>query len=167
MLEGRLRRGATGGAGEIGFMPVPGASLVRRVPARTPVGSTSWRAGTPSAPGSQLWRGRSHRRGRRAAAAAAAADEAAAVGLLDQLATRYATGLASVVSVLDPPLVVLAGSVLRAGGEPLRARVARELSELAMVSPVLVVSSLDGNPVLAGAQHAALDLVRDHVFSSG
>ena len=31
MLDGRLRRGATGGAGEIGFMPVPGASLVRRV----------------------------------------------------------------------------------------------------------------------------------------
>ena len=36
-----------------------------------------------------------------------------------------------------------------------------------MVSPALVVSSLDGSPVLAGAQYAALDLVRDDVFSSG
>ena len=94
-------------------------------------------------------------------------DRASDGGLLDQLATRYATGLASVVSVLDPPLVVLAGSVLRAGGEPLRTRVARELSELAMVSPALVVSTMDGSPVLAGAQYAALDLVRDDVFSSG
>ena len=99
--------------------------------------------------------------------AAAAAAPPSGGGLLDELATRYATGLASVVSVLDPPLVVLAGSVLRAGGEPLRARVARELGKLAMVSPVLVVSSVEGNPVLAGAQYAALDSVRDDVFSSG
>ncbi len=165
MLEGRLRRGATGGAGEIGFMPVPGASLVRRV-TRANAGGFHELAGRDAIMRLARSCGVVGRTAEDVVAAAAAAP-ASDGGLLDQLATRYATGLASVVSVLDPPLVVLAGSVLRAGGEALRARVARELSELAMVSPMLVVSSLDGNPVLAGAQHAALDLVRNHVFSSG
>jgi predicted NBD/HSP70 family sugar kinase len=165
MLDGRLRRGATGGAGEIGFMPVPGASLVRRV-TRANAGGFHELAGRETV--MQLARSCGVA-GRTAedVVAAAAGEQGADGGLLDQLATRYATGLASVVSVLDPPLVVLAGSVLRAGGEPLRARVARELSELAMVSPALVVSTLEGSPVLVGAQCAALDLVRDHVFSSG
>jgi predicted NBD/HSP70 family sugar kinase len=165
MLEGRLRRGATGGAGEIGFMPVPGASLVRRV-TRANAGGFHELVGRETV--MQLAR-RCGVAGRTAedVVAAAADGQTSDGGLLDQLATRYATGLASVVSVLDPPLVVLAGSVLRAGGEPLRARVAHELSELAMVSPTLVVSTLEGSPVLAGAQCAALDLVRDHVFSSG
>jgi predicted NBD/HSP70 family sugar kinase len=165
MLDGRLRRGATGGAGEIGFMPVPGASLVRRV-TRANAGGFHELAGRDAI--MRLARGCGVP-GRTVEDVVTAAADGHPCGsdLLDQLATRYATGLASVVSVLDPPLVVLAGSVLRAGGEPLRARVARELSELAMVSPALVVSTLEGSPVLAGAQCAALDLVRDHVFSSG
>lgn len=165
MLEGRLRRGATGGAGEIGFMPVPGASLVRRV-TRANAGGFQELAGREAVLRLARERGVAGATAEEVVAAAAA-DEDGAAGLLEELATRYATGLASVVSVLDPPLVVLAGSVLRAGGEPLRSRVARELSELAMVSPALVVSSLEGNPVLSGAQYAALDLVRDQVFSSG
>ena len=168
MLDGRLRRGATGGAGEIGFMPVPGASLVRRV-TRANAGGFHELAGREAVLRLARERGVAGATAEEvvAAAAAAAADEAGAAGLLEELATRFATGLASMVSVLDPPLVVLAGSVLRAGGEPLRAWVAHELAELAMVSPALVVSTLEGNPVLAGAQYAALDLVRDEVFSSG
>ena len=165
MLDGRLRRGATGGAGEIGFMPVPGASLVRRV-TRANAGGFHELAGRETIMRLARDLGVAGRTAEDVVAAAAA-EQPPGSGLLDELATRYATGLASVVSVLDPPLVVLAGSIMRAGGEPLRTRVAHELGEIAMVSPALVVSSVDGNPVLAGAQFAALDSVRDVVFSSG
>ena len=47
VLDGRLRRGASGGAGEIGFLPVPGTAgpALRRRLRRA--GSTPWSAGTP------------------------------------------------------------------------------------------------------------------------
>ena len=31
VIDGRLHRGATGGAGEVGFLPLPGTPLVRQV----------------------------------------------------------------------------------------------------------------------------------------
>lgn len=60
VLDGRLRRGASGGTGEIGFLPVPGTStLPSRRTARA--GSTPWR-GPPrsrnSRPATGWWRQR-------------------------------------------------------------------------------------------------------------
>src|SRR5690606_13828659 len=59
--------------------------------------------------------------------AAAAPDEPVHQRLLRAYATRLATGLAALVSVLDPELVVLSGSGLTSGGEALRALVQAEL----------------------------------------
>jgi predicted NBD/HSP70 family sugar kinase len=86
---------------------------------------------------------------------------------LDQVATRFAAGLASVIAVVDPAVVVLAGGIARAGGEALRARVEAELAQLAMARPAVVLSTLSDNPVLAGGLGAALDDVRDAVFATG
>ncbi|MDH2391555.1 ROK family transcriptional regulator [Streptomyces sp. HNM0663] len=86
--------------------------------------------------------------------------------LLDAYATGLATGLASLVAVLDPRLVVLSGAVLAAGGEPLRSRVQAELAELAAPRPRLVLGAVHENPVLRGALESALTAVRDDVFDT-
>ncbi|MER7973044.1 sugar kinase, partial [Streptomyces sp. NPDC096080] len=86
--------------------------------------------------------------------------------LLETYATRLATGLASLVSVLDPELVVLSGSALTAGGEPLRALVQAELAELAASRPRLVVGEVPEHPVLRGALESALATTRDEVFDT-
>src|SRR6185437_946557 len=89
----------------------------------------------------------------------------ARAGLRD-VAARLAVGLAAVTAVIDPGLIVLTGGVVLAGGETLRELVEHELHALTIPRPVLRLSSVQGNPVLAGALDLALDIVRDEVFGS-
>ncbi|WP_232107664.1 ROK family transcriptional regulator [Streptomyces gossypiisoli] len=86
--------------------------------------------------------------------------------LLHTYATRLATGLASLVSVLDPELVVLSGASLTSGGETLRALVQAELAELAAARPRLVIGDVREHPVLRGALESALATTRDEVFDT-
>ncbi|WP_077801115.1 ROK family transcriptional regulator [Streptomyces sp. JHA26] len=173
VLGGRLHRGWTGGAGEVGFLPVPGAPLVRGV-ARTGSGGFQELAGAQAVVGLARELGvdppSSGSSGESAAALLAAAalrpDDAPHRRLLRAYATRLATGLASLVSVLDPELVVLGGTVLTAGGEPLRALVRDELAELAAARPRLVVGTVTEQPVLRGALETALAATRDEVFDT-
>jgi predicted NBD/HSP70 family sugar kinase len=98
---------------------------------------------------------------------ARAAEEAGrATAALTELAGRLGTALANVVAVVDPELIVLSGDVLLAGGEALRSLIERRLHTMTVPRPRLRLSSVDGNPVLAGALHLALDQTRDEVFSS-
>ena len=91
----------------------------------------------------------------------------AAIGWVVSLALAYsiggllaaigiATGLAAVVAVVDPELVVLSGQVAQAGGEELRLRVKEEMTGLALPRPHLRISELDGDPILTGALRTAL-----------
>ncbi|MFJ8081195.1 ROK family protein [Streptomyces sp. NPDC096205] len=172
VLGGRLHRGWTGGAGEVGFLPVPGAPLVRQV-TRANSGGYQELAGSqavprlarelgiediPSGPYAEV----------AAALVARAADHASGPhrSLLETYATRLATGLASLVSVLDPELVVLSGACLTAGGEVLRGLVQAELAELAATRPRLVVGDVTEHPVLRGALESALATTRDEVFDT-
>jgi predicted NBD/HSP70 family sugar kinase len=164
VIDGRLHRGATGGAGEVGYLPVPGAPVVRHV-IRANSGGFVKLAGLPAIMelGEEFGVP-----GRSAATVVRRAAGSAAEGageLLDELAERYALGLAAVVAVLDPQAVVLSGSVLQAGGEPLRSRVERQLGELAMTVPAVRLGDLR-SPILAGALHAALDTARDAAFAA-
>ncbi len=162
VLDGKLRRGATGGAGEVGMMPVTGAPLVRWV-TRGGAGGFEELVGEPAV----LELGRSRSIAGATAAdvvGAATRDSGAGAAFLDELAVRYATGLAAIVAVVDPALVLLAGPVLRAGGEPLRERLERELAQLAINRIPLKLSALDANPILLGALHTSLDEVRESVF---
>ncbi|OIJ86298.1 sugar kinase [Streptomyces sp. MUSC 14] len=172
VLGGRLHRGWTGGAGEVGFLPVPGTPLVRQV-AKANSGGYQELAGSqsvaklarelgiedlPSGPHAEV----------AATLVARAADHASGPyrELLQTYATRLAVGLASLVSVLDPELVVLSGCALAAGGEVLRALVQAELEELAAARPRLVVGDVDEHPVLRGALESALVTTRDEVFDT-
>ncbi|MFF5178924.1 ROK family protein [Micromonospora sp. NPDC000316] len=164
MLGGRLHHGSSGAAGEIGYLPVPGAPIPRDVSRRAKpafqqvIGADSVRAvarehGYPSADAAEAVR-------------AAVADGAAGGPMLDELARRLALGVASTCVVLDPPLVVLAGEVGQAGGEALADRVQREVAAITLVRPRVVPTGLTEEPILRGALRTALDAVRDEVFGS-
>jgi predicted NBD/HSP70 family sugar kinase len=172
VLGGRLHRGWTGGAGEVGFLPVPGTPLVRQV-TKANSGGYQELAGSQAVP--RLARELGIEDIPQAPYAEAAAEllaRAARSGddahrhLLETYATRLATGLASLVSVLDPELVVLSGAALTSGGEPLRALVQAELEELAASRPRLVVGDVREHPVLRGALESALATTRDEVFDT-
>ncbi|MEU3829263.1 ROK family protein [Streptomyces sp. SID486] len=172
VLGGRLHRGWTGGAGEVGFLPVPGTPLVRQV-TRANSGGYQELAGAQAVPELARELGIADVPAGPAAEAAAqlvarAADHTGGPHreLLQTYATRLATGLASLVSVLDPELVVLSGSALTAGGEVLRALVQAELEELAAARPRLVVGDVREHPVLRGALETALAATRDEVFDT-
>ncbi|GAA2592417.1 ROK family transcriptional regulator [Actinomadura fulvescens] len=165
VLGGALHRGATGGAGEIGYMPVAGAPLRRDV-RRTHTGGVHSLTGGAAV--LKLMRAHGFR-GRDAATAvgrAAATGSPEAGAALTELATRLGATLATVVAVLDPQLIVLTGDVLRSGGEPLRTLVERELHTMTIPRPPVRLSSVQGNPVLAGALHLALGDAREETFSS-
>ncbi|MGW1138969.1 ROK family transcriptional regulator [Streptomyces zhihengii] len=172
VIGGRLHRGFTGGAGEVGFLPVPGAPLVRQV-TKANSGGFQELAGAQALPalarelGIQGVGGGPHARVAAALLARAAEADSGVYGeLLDAYATSLATGLASLVAVLDPELVVLSGDVIAAGGEPLRTRVRAELTELAAARPRLVSGTVRSGPVLRGALESALATTRDEVFDT-
>ncbi len=162
VLGGQLLRGATGGAGEIGYMPLPGAPLARggdRDAARPDGGGGFQRlVGSPSVV--------------ELAREYGAADVRTVHEALDddrvraEVARRLATGLAAVVAVVDPRLVVLSGEVAQAGGETLRELVEGEFSGLALPRPEIRISNVEGNPILTGALQTALAEARNAVFDT-
>lgn len=173
MLNGRLHRGSTGAAGEIGVMPVAGAPIARNPGYQAQAGGEH--VAGPDA-GFQHLAGLAAVRqvavehgfdgpgadGVRAAVAAGTAGSP----VLDELARRLALGVACASLLLDPPLVVLAGEVGRAGGTALAERVQHEVAAITVVSPRVVATEVSEEPVLTGALHTALAVARDEVFGS-
>ncbi|MFG2527921.1 ROK family protein [Streptomyces sp. NPDC048516] len=167
VLGGRLLRGATGGAGEIGYMPLPGAPLspgggggaggcAQQADAG---GGFQTLVGSPGVLALAREYGAPHAR---TVEGAMAHD-----GVRAEVARRLATGIAAVVAVVDPRLVVLSGEVARAGGEALRALVEEEFTGLPLSRPALRLSRLDGSAILTGALRTALAKARDAVFHTG
>src|SRR3954471_235059 len=139
VIGGRLHGGATGGAGEVGFLPLPGTPLVRNV-GRSNAGGFQELAG-----GKQVL-ALARSLGLRASTPQAAVAKAlttpgAGDELLATLAERFALGIAALVSVVDPSLVVLAGGVLTAGGTRLRDLIADEVGSLALTRPRLELAA--------------------------
>ncbi|MEU4917793.1 ROK family transcriptional regulator [Streptomyces parvus] len=173
VINGRLHRGFTGGAGEVGFLPVPGTPLVRQV-VKANSGGFQELAGAQAVPRLAKALGidtpqQPHAKaaaGLLARAADAYEEDEALTELLRQYAQRLATGLASVTAVLDPGLIVLSGGAVAAGGEILRSLIQSELAELAASRPRLVVGEIDRTPVLRGALERALADTRDEVFDT-
>lgn len=156
VLGGTLLRGATGGAGEIGYMPLPGAPLAR--------GGEDATAGDDGGGGLQSLVSLP---AIRALADGAALTEALAdPEVRGEVGRRLATGLAAVIAVVDPELIVLSGRISEAGGEELRRCVESELTGLALPRPLLRLSELEGDPILVGALRSALTQARDAVFDT-
>lgn len=167
ILDGRLRRGASGGTGEICFLPVPGATGLPSADSceggfHGLVGSAALCAlarahGLPADPAGD------------APAAEAAVRAALAAGeqgtaFLDELAERIALGAAGVCVVLDPGCVVLGGEVGRAGGAELAGRVERRLAGLSPLRTEVRAGTAGGGAILAGAVLTAGDAARRDLF---
>ncbi|MFJ2734350.1 ROK family transcriptional regulator [Streptomyces sp. NPDC087317] len=182
VLDGALRRGASGGTGEIGFLPVPGteglpsatgcadgfhslagAAAVTELAERHGLsadGTGSDRAeGTGAEPvAAELVRAA-------ARATTGTAGSAAASRFLDALADRVVLGVASVVAVLDPGCVVLGGEIGQAGGDALAARVAERVARMSPLPTEVRAGTLGGRAVLRGALVTARDRAQDDLFA--
>ncbi|GAB2613577.1 ROK family transcriptional regulator [Streptomyces capparidis] len=164
VIGGRLHRGATGGAGEVAFLPLPGTPLVRGV-GRANEGGFQALAGGPAVLALAREHGIAARDARQAVAGLPAAG-GAGEAVLRGFAQRLAVGLAAVVAVVDPELIVLGGGLITAGGEPLRRLVQAELAQLTVPRPKLVLTGVTEHPVVCGALQSALLTTRDEVFDT-
>jgi predicted NBD/HSP70 family sugar kinase len=195
VLGGRLHRGVSGAAGEIGWLPVPGAPVAPdvRMPAS---GGLQWLAGADTvravaaeygiAPagtgGTPAFVAASA--GEAVHAAVAAADSTAVRGghadaasadassavragqFLDELARRVALGATAICTVIDPGLVVLGGEIGLAGGTALASRVAAEVARICPVRPRVVPTAVASDPVLRGALFTAVQRARADLLAS-
>lgn len=155
VLDGWLRRGASGGAGEIGFLPVPGTGGLPS--------ATDCDGGFHALVGRQAVTALAAEHGFRGPVEEAVAG-AAGEPFLDVLAERLALGAAAAAALLDPGCVVLAGELGRAGGPDLAARVAARLAKLTPVPTQVRATSLGDPAVLAGARLAAREAAQAVIF---
>jgi predicted NBD/HSP70 family sugar kinase len=155
VLGGQLVRGAHGVAGEIAYMPMSGGEGTDPEDAR--------RRGALEASASASAVVRAARRAgmrgqvsaRRVFIAAARGDERAAAVVAEE-ARLVARLLCAVVTVIDPPLIVLGGGIGQAPG--FAAEVTKELRQLAPVMPEVSVSALGTEAVVDGCLAAGTNL---------
>lgn len=178
IIDGRLHRGRSGAAGEIGFVTSPGQR--RRIeadqkgPLELLIGAEGIveRATRAAAdhPASELARLLdAAESGAHAAAlfeAASAGDEVAAA-VVNDVAEIFAWAIAPVVLAIDPDAVVIGGGIARAGKQ-LPEAIERHLKELTLTTPSVELSPLAQDSVVTGALHVALadvwaGLLPDHV----
>src|SRR4051794_13184052 len=155
-IAGTLIRGARGGAGEIGYMPLYSPeSADRKLHLQDLFGGAAILdlardngiAGEPPAAG--------------VGAASAGPGE-----FIPALAAGIAIGLAAVTAVLDPHLVVLAGPIAQAGGATLLAAVTAAARRTAPLESTIAVTTIDDDAVLLGALDAGLTAVREALITA-
>ncbi|GLW69849.1 transcriptional regulator [Kitasatospora phosalacinea] len=182
VLDGRLRRGASGGTGEIGFLPVPGTVGLpdskkcdggfHSMVSSAAICELAARHGLATGPGMGGGVGGATAGGAGAAeeqepAAAAVVRRAVETGaddFLDELAQRIAVGASAICVVLDPGCVVLGGEIGQAGGPELADRVERHLSRISPLATEVRAGTAGGGAVLAGAVLTAGDAARRELF---
>ena len=158
-IGGTIMRGARGGAGEIGYMPLctPGATG-DKVDLQDLVGGAAVveLARDHGVPGDTPLE----------VVANAAAQPESAGEFFTQLADRVSVGLAAVIAVLDPSLVVLAGQIAQAGGQTLLTAVNGAMQRVAPLESTIEVTAITDDAVLLGALDAGLTAVREALIAS-
>ncbi|MGY5010168.1 ROK family transcriptional regulator [Streptomyces sp. 900105755] len=187
VLDGSLRRGASGGTGEIGFLPVPGTA---GLPTATDcsggyhslVGAAAivelareFGLGAGGSTAANLVAEAAMDAPHRGAGNCATSHDGAAATrrpnpahplFLDALADRIALGVAAVVAVLDPGCVVLGGEIGPAGGAALATRVEARLRRMSPLATEVRAGTLGGAAVLRGALLTARERAQDELFAA-
>jgi predicted NBD/HSP70 family sugar kinase len=164
VIGGTVLRGSGGAAGEIGWLPVHGTML--------PSGDEHpGKAGLQALAGGWAVQALAAEHGFGGGAPDEAVARAVAAGrrgeaFLDEVAHRVSIGVAAICTVLDPGLVVLGGTVGRAGGAQLAARVAAGVPRICLARPTVVPTTVGDEPVLRGAMLAALAQARAGLLGS-
>ncbi|WP_327251108.1 ROK family transcriptional regulator [Streptomyces sp. NBC_01244] len=166
IINGKPYRGASGAAGELGFIDVTGDRAGEPVSSRglgpfeqaagaeaiRRLADTSYRqagASSPCRPGDDD-------RDLTPLFDAATAGDPIAMDVVDQVAATFAHGLATLLVLLDPGLVLLGGGISGAG-EVLLSSIRRHLAGRTL-TPVRLRASTQGEQGVAmGAMHLALD----------
>jgi len=157
-IAGTLIRGARGGAGEIGYMPLYSPdSTGRKLDLQDLFGGAAIL---------ELARDNGIAGETPAAVVRAAAAGVGAGEFIPALADRIAIGLAAVTAVLDPYLVVLAGPIAQAGGDTLLAAVTAAARRTAPLESTIAVTTIDDDAVLLGALDAGLTAVREALITA-
>jgi predicted NBD/HSP70 family sugar kinase len=164
VLNGSLYRGATGAAGEVGYLPLAAvdphdSAAVRRGALEEAVGAVGLRAlarslgmKAPFTP-ARIFE-------------AARRDDPAARRVTQVVAERLALAIAAIVPVVDPELVILGGSIA-SNGDLLLEPVERELAALSPFRPRVEISALGGDAELTGALAMALEAAQERLFDRG
>jgi predicted NBD/HSP70 family sugar kinase len=150
-LGGSVHRGASGGAGEIGYLPVsreaaalaPNANDLTDLIGADAVPTILRNNGATGDTVAELLAGLSTN-----------------FAALAEIAPRVALGVLPVLAVLDPDVVVLGGPTGSAGGAPLAALVEEQVSKLSRWRPSVVTTGVTEHPVLAGARELLLGEIR-------
>jgi predicted NBD/HSP70 family sugar kinase len=174
LLGGEVHRGATGAAGEIGYLPLfdDEESADGLGPFEHAAGGTAFarlaQRGVAEAgratPLLELAGGDAAAIDAETVFAAAAQRDPVAIGVLEELFDRLARGIAAAIVILDPSIVIVGGGISRAGMsllEPLERRV----RALVPVAPRVVLSTLGDEAVALGAVRSALDEVEQTLFA--
>jgi predicted NBD/HSP70 family sugar kinase len=165
VLDGKLRHGSHGVAGEIGYLPFTEGSGSDPQDARKRGG---FDASASAAAVVRAARRAGVRGGSTAEKvfAAAARGDAVAAAVVAEEALLVAKAICSVIAVVDPDLIVLGGGIGQAPG--FLEAVVRELRPLAPVMPDVRVTQLGAETVVAGCISAGLDRAwRDLVVRIG
>ncbi len=149
LLGGRLYRGASGGAGEIGYLPIGATGNLAELVGGEAIVDLAHRYGVA---------------GDDPAAVVGAALDDGRDPFLDELADRITVAAAGLCAVLDPGFLVLAGPVGMAGGSALADRVGHRLSARVPLDTEVRPGTVTGEPVLRGAVGTALDLLHQATF---
>jgi predicted NBD/HSP70 family sugar kinase len=146
-VAGEIQRGVSGGAGEIGYLPVPRDAMAVDQEARDLQGVIGGPAITrlTRAAGAPA-------RGYSAAIAKLRAASDVRSGIVAELAPRVAIGIVPVLAVLDPERIILSGPTAMACGDDLARAVANRLKRTTRWSPDIVAGGVGERPVLAGAR---------------
>lgn len=167
IVDGRLHHGSVGAAGEIGYLPVPGAPVqddddpraqgpYQRLAGAVALAALARELGVPIGPSSDPATVAT-------AVASAVADESGPFS--DEVARRIALGVSSVCAVLDPALVVLSGEIGVAGGDRLADLVGQHVRRFAPVDPIVSASVLGDSAVLEGATQRAVMSARHSLLA--
>jgi predicted NBD/HSP70 family sugar kinase len=161
VLRGELYRGQTGAAGEVGYLPIGGDP---REPALRRRGALDTDAGASGVVAAARELGMSPPLSARGVIAAARRGDPIARRVVALEAERIAVGLAAIVPIVDPELVILGGGIGR-NGDLLLEPVTRSLREMSPFPVRVEVSPLGEEAAVLGAVWMALQAAQELLFT--
>lgn len=162
IIDGRLYRGARGGAGEVGFFPLGDSPTADATSNRGVFEELSSADGVVRSARELGLTGVSNAK---AVFEAAAAGDRRALSVVDQEGRRLAVAITAICALLDPEMVVLTGGVGR-NTEAMLPAITDELARLSPLRPKVIPSELGDGAALLGALATALTHAHDVVFAS-
>jgi predicted NBD/HSP70 family sugar kinase len=157
-LAGTVHRGAAGGAGEIGYLPVPREASVIDPEATDlqdllggeAVAKLARAHGVSGDSSTELLK--------------SLANHPEGEAVFAAIAPRIALGIVPVLAILDPEVIVLGGPLGTAGGELLAGLVSDEIARAQPWRPIVTASAIPEFPVLRGAREVLVHAVQKRLL---